>query len=175
MRIFADICNPMANTSTRNTKNIAKWLVGIVAVGFVAFKLIPLFKKLRSAKKVSDNLILNVANVDLKTQSIVFKAMNPTSGTLTIDSIAGDIFADNSSIATFSKFEKTEILANGETNFSLKLKIVPVGFASVLSTIVGFGFDKNKVMDYLRKIKLTAKGSANVGGIIIPIEQKIYN
>lgn len=172
MIILSDICNPMANKSRKNT---TLWLVGIAAVGFIAFKLIPLFKKLRSAKKVGDNLILNVANVDLKNRGIVFKAINPTSGELSIDSIGGDILADGSSIATFSKFEKIEIKPNSETNFTLNLKISPIGFASVFTNIISMGADRKKVMNYLKSIKLTAKGSANVGGIIIPIEQKIYN
>lgn len=169
------ILQPMAETSPKKQKNIAYWILGIAAVGYIAYKIVPLFKKLRSAKKVSDNLILNVINVNLQNREIIFKALNPTNGQLVIDSIAGDILANDNSIATFSKFDKITIQPNSESRFSLSFKVSAVNFLPIIKDIINLGSDRKKVMEYIKKIRLTAKGSANIDGIIIPIEQKIYN
>ena len=162
----------MANISSKT--GLIALILG--AVGFAAYKFAPAIKKLLKAKKVGDNISLNISTLSLKKPfGIVFRAVNPTNGELTIDSIGGDILANEESIATFVKTDKIFIAPNSETKFNLPLKINPIQFLSIVADIVGFKGDKKKIGDYIKKLKLKAVGSANADGIIIKINTKIYN
>ena len=93
-----------------------------------------------------------------------FRIVNPSNTPLSVTSLAGDIFVNDKQLASIQQTEKLEIPANQEILYKVKIK-TPV--LSVLPILISFLRRK-------QKFKLTYKGDLNSSGVIIPIEDTIY-
>lgn len=102
--------------------------------------------------------------LNLPTVQAVFRIINPTNSTLTIDSIAGDILVNGSLLSSLSQIDKLNIPGNSESLYTVNIK-TPV--FNVLSTV--YMLFKNKT----KKLNIEFTGSVNSGGIIIPINQNV--
>jgi len=96
-----------------------------------------------------------------------FKLVNPTSTPLSVNSITGEIYYNDNLISNVQNLSKIDIPARAEINYSIKVK-TPV--ISLLSSIISFFVNKKKGV----KAKITFKGNINSTGVLIPIEQTIY-
>jgi len=96
-----------------------------------------------------------------------FKLVNPTSTPLSIDSLTGEIYYNDSLVSNVQNLSKIDIPANTEINYAIKVK-TPV--VSLLTSIISFFLNRKKGV----KAKITFKGNINSTGVLIPIEQTIF-
>ena len=92
-----------------------------------------------------------------------FSIVNPTNTTLTVDSIAGDIFVNKKLFTSFQNLNKVTIPANAEIIYPIKLQIQTL--SAVLSII---SLIKNK-----EKLNVYFDGTVNSSGFVIPIKDTI--
>jgi hypothetical protein len=104
-----------------------------------------------------------------KKVEITLSCSNPTNNNITLNSIVGNLILNNNTIASVESFTKNIILANAKTN--IKLDLIPSAIG-ILMSIKEFVTNKAKT-----KQKINAKflGSANMEGIIIPLDLQFTN
>lgn len=87
--------------------------------------------------------------------------MNPTGGTFSINSIAGDVYANNDFIGNLSSFTLTTIKPNSQTVFIATLRMSLIGIVSEVWNAVSAG---------LSTVTFTLKfqGTVNVNGVPVP-------
>jgi hypothetical protein len=104
-----------------------------------------------------------------KKVEITLSCSNPTNNNITLNSVVGNLILNNNTIASVESFTKTNIIANGKTN--IKLDLIPSAIG-ILMSIKEFVTNKAKT-----KQKINAKfiGSANMEGIIIPLDLQFLN
>lgn len=104
-----------------------------------------------------------------KKVEITLSCSNPTNNNITLNSVVGNLLLNNNTIASVESFTKTNIIANGKTN--IKLDLIPSAIG-ILMSIKEFITNKAKT-----KQKINAKflGSANMEGIIIPLDLQFTN
>jgi hypothetical protein len=104
-----------------------------------------------------------------KKVEIVLSCSNPTNNNITLNSVVGNLIVNNNTIASIESFSKTTIIANGKTN--IKLDLIPSAIG-ILMSIKEFVTNKART-----KQKINAKfiGSANMEGIIIPLDLQFIN
>jgi len=127
---------------------------------------------LLSKKSAAKNLKVYFQTLSVKksrgfnfpTIQAVFRIVNPTSSTLTIDSIAGDINVNGKFLSSLSQTETLTIAANSETLYTINIK-TPI--FNALSTLVELVKARSK------NIKVSFDGTVNSGGILLPISETI--
>jgi len=137
-------------------------------IGIGAAVLLYLLSKSSAAK----NLRVYFQTLSLKkpkglnfpTVQAVFRIVNPTSSTLTIDSIAGDITVNNKFLSSLSQIDPISIPANSETLYTINIK-TPI--LNALQTIVSLFKSKSK------SFKVDFVGTVNSGGILLPINETV--
>jgi hypothetical protein len=100
---------------------------------------------------------------------ITLSCSNPTNNSITLNSVVGNLLVNNNTIASVESFVKTTIIANGKT--IIKLDLIPSAIG-ILMSIKEFVTNKART-----KQKINAKfiGSANMEGIIIPLDLQFLN
>jgi len=127
---------------------------------------------LLSKKSAAKNLLVYFQTLSVKksgglnfpTIQAVFRLVNPSSSPLTIDTIAGDIMVNDKLFSTLAQVNPITIAANSETLYSVNIK-TPI--FNALTTLVQLIRNKTK------HIKIDFKGTANSGGILLPINDTI--
>lgn len=92
-----------------------------------------------------------------------FKIINPTSTSIVIDNIIGDIFINNKKISSVEQLQTMVISANAASNIELKL-ITPV--LSAVQAIISLFTNKQKMV-------VRFEGIVKSGSINIPINQSV--
>lgn len=125
-----------------------------------------------SKRSAAKNLKIYFQTLSLKkpkglnfpTVQAVFRIVNPTSSTLTIDSIAGDITVNNKFLSSLSQIDPISIPANSETLYNINIK-TPI--FNALTTLVSLFQTRSK------QIKVDFNGTVNSGGILLPINETV--
>jgi len=104
-------------------------------------------------------------SADLKKMvlNVTLVAGNPTGVSLTVQSLAGDVYLNGKPIASLAQFTPQTILANAETPIKLKVKPNLLGLGATLKALISQGTDA------LRG-KLRFVGTSRVQGITIPVD-----
>jgi LEA14-like dessication related protein len=100
-----------------------------------------------------------------------FKLVNPSSTSLTVDQISGEIYFNDYLVSNVQNLSTINIPANSEINYSIKIKTPAI---TLLMSIVNFFIDRKKSKSKKLKAKLTFKGTVSSMGITFPLEQTIY-
>jgi LEA14-like dessication related protein len=93
-----------------------------------------------------------------------FRIVNPTNTALSVSALAGDIYVNDKPLASISQIEKLEIPAKQEIIYKVKISTPIISALPILISLV-----KKK-----QKIKITYSGTINSAGVLIPIEDTIY-
>lgn len=93
-----------------------------------------------------------------------FEIANPTNTPLTIDNIIGDIFVNNKNIASVKQLQSFTIKGNSEIIYPVN---VNTGLFDVINVVRNLIKERKKFM-------VTFKGSASSTGILLPIENTIF-
>jgi LEA14-like dessication related protein len=94
----------------------------------------------------------------------VFRIVNPSNTTISVDSIAGDITINGSALASIQNLEKFTVSARSERLFEIKIQ-API--TNVLSTAYQLFTTKGK------KYSIAFDGTVNAAGAAIAINQTI--
>jgi LEA14-like dessication related protein len=94
----------------------------------------------------------------------VFRIVNPSNTTITIDSIAGDITINGSALASIQNLERFTVSARSERLYEVKIQ-API--SNVLSTAYQLFTTKGK------KYNIAFDGTVNAAGAAIAINQTI--
>ena len=92
---------------------------------------------------------------------LTFKASNPTNTPITVKSILGNVFVNDTQIATVSDFTGFTIPANGSTEFST---IVAPNIAGALSSVTSL---------LSSGANITFSGTVNAEGLTVPITKTL--
>ena len=128
---------------------------------------------LLSKKSAAKNLRIYFQTIGTKkstglnfpTITATFRIVNPTSSTLTIDSIAGDLMVNNKLLSTLANNESFTVPAKSESLYTVNIK-TPI--FNALTTVLQLLKAKTK------NIKVDFVGTANSGGILLPINETIF-
>lgn len=93
-----------------------------------------------------------------------FRIVNPSNTPLSVNSIAGDLFVNGSQFADVQQTEKIDIPGNKEIFYNVK---ITVNALQAVQTLISFLRQKQKV-------KIDFTGTVNSSGLLIPINQTIY-
>ena len=106
--------------------------------------------------------------VDLKKKAIIITlgVNNPTSQSLTINSIVGNLSLSGKVVAAVETFVKTNVMPNAKTLIDLTVKPSLVGLAQ---TVLALAKKTQKAAD----LKMKFVGNGNVDGIAIPIDTQL--
>jgi hypothetical protein len=103
--------------------------------------------------------------LNLPTITATFRIVNPTSSTLTIDSLAGDLMVNNKLLSTLQNNEKFTVAAKSESLYTVNIK-TPI--FNALTTVLQLLKAKTK------NIKVDFVGTANSGGFLLPINETVF-
>ena len=146
------------------------------ALAFAAYKFFPKAKTLIKAATTGGRLNVNLSGIQFKKPfGVKFRVVNPTDGELSIKAIAGDVLANGSAIATFSKTDEVKITPNSEQTIVVSIKPNLASFIPIVTDIVNLKGDSKEIMKYLKSINLKVTGTVNAAGVPVTIDQKIYN
>jgi LEA14-like dessication related protein len=128
---------------------------------------------LLSKKSAAKNLRIYFQTIGLKkstglnlpTITATFRIQNPTSSTLTIDSLAGDLMVNNKLLSTLQNNEKFTVAAKSESLYTVNIK-TPI--FNALTTVLQLLKAKTK------NIKVDFVGTANSGGFLLPINETVF-
>lgn len=128
---------------------------------------------LLSKSSAAKNLRIYFQSIGLKkpsglnfpTVTATFRIINPTSSTLMINSLAGDLMVNNNLLSTVQNIETINIPAKSETLYTINIK-TPI--FNALTTVIQLLKSKTK------KIKVDFVGTANSGGILLPINETVF-
>ncbi len=118
----------------------------------------------------SKNLIFNLSNIKpagklISPEFIItLSVQNPTNQAATITAITGTLYLDNKAISNISSFNQQTIQPKTESLISFSAKPGLIGIANVIREI--WTGQKN------RQYTIKFIGSANVEGILLPIDQE---
>jgi len=105
------------------------------------------------------------SGLNFPTITATFRVVNPTSSTLTIDSLAGDLMVNNKLLSTLSNNESFTVPAKSESLYTVNIK-TPI--FNALTTVVQLLRAKTK------NIKVDFVGTANSGGFLLPINETVF-
>lgn len=94
----------------------------------------------------------------------VFRIVNPSNTTISVNSIAGDITINGSPLASIQNLEKFTVSARSERFYEVKIQ-API--TSILSTVYSLFTSKGK------KYTLAFDGTVNAAGAAIAINQTV--
>lgn len=126
-----------------------------------------------SKKSAAKNLRIYFQTIGMKkptglnfpTITATFRIINPTSSTLTIDSLAGDLMVNNKLLSTLSNIDTFTVPAKSESLYTVNIK-TPI--FNALTTVVQLLKSKQK------NIKVDFVGTANSGGFLLPINETVF-
>jgi LEA14-like dessication related protein len=106
--------------------------------------------------------------VEMKKKAIIITlgVNNPTSQSLTINSIVGNLLLSGKTVASIETFNKTNVIPNAKTLIDLTVKPSLAGLAQ---TVLAMAKKTQKAAD----LKLKFVGNGNVDGIAIPINTQL--
>jgi len=131
-------------------------VAGIAALYFLGKSRLTKLKVLFRGFKVTGKIYAPKFNLK-------FGLQNPTSETANLQSIVGEVLANNKVIANVSMFDPLFIQANNET--PLNIVAEPVGI-SIAKTVIEFLKTKNKLI-------VQFNGSATIDNIVYPLNQTL--
>jgi hypothetical protein len=105
------------------------------------------------------------SGLNFPTITATFRVVNPTSSTLTIDSIAGDLMVNNKLLSTIANNQPFTIAAKSESLYTVNIK-TPI--FNALTTVIQLLKAKTK------NIKVDFVGTANSGGFLLPINETVF-
>lgn len=94
----------------------------------------------------------------------IFRIVNPTNTTLTVNSFQADMFVNDKYFGNIQNLTKTDLPANAETLYEVKIQL------SVISVAVQL----IQILRKKEKIKITYTGTVNVAGIVLPVNETVY-
>jgi LEA14-like dessication related protein len=94
----------------------------------------------------------------------VFRIVNPSNTTLTVDSIAGDILVNGSILASIQNLQSFTIAARSEKLYEIKIE-API--SNILSTAYQLFTTRGK------KFNISFDGTVNAAGAAIPVNQTV--
>lgn len=126
-----------------------------------------------SKKSAAKNLRIYFQTIGLQkpkglnfpTVTATFRIVNPSSSTLTIDSLAGDLMVNNKFLSSIQNVESISIPAKSETQYTINIK-TPI--FNALTTVIQLLKSKQK------NIKIDFVGTANSGGLLLPIKETVF-
>jgi len=92
-----------------------------------------------------------------------FRVINPSSTPLSINSLAGEIYLNGKLFTTVSNLQKTQIAANTETIYSVKVVTPGLNAFYALYNLI-----KNK-----KDAQIEFKGTVNTTGVVLPITEAV--
>jgi LEA14-like dessication related protein len=116
-------------------------------------------------KQLGDKTKLSFKNIRItgsgisKRIEIIFKVINPTNTTGTINAISGEVFVNGKYVADFASFGVQTIRPKSESDLSVFAK-PNIGLLSLITEKGAFA----------KGAKYTIKGTTNIDGLIIPFE-----
>ena len=131
-------------------------VAGIAALYFLGKSRLMKLKVLFRGFKISGKIFAPKFNLQ-------FGLQNPTSETAKLQSIVGEVLANDKIIANVSTFQPLMIKANNET--PLNIVAEPVGI-SIAKTVIDFIKTKNKLI-------IEFKGTATVDNIVYPLNERL--
>ena len=151
--------------------------IGIAgALAFAAYKLFPKAKALVKAAATGGRLNVQLSGIQFKKPfGVKFRVVNPTDGELSVKSIAGDVVANGSSIATFALTNEVKITPNSQQTITVPLSVNWAQFSLIIAQVIALKGDKEAMIKYFKSIKLGITGTVNAAGIPVSIDRKIYN
>jgi LEA14-like dessication related protein len=136
-------------------------------IGLATAAVIYLLTKKSAAKNLKvyfNSLKLDKSKgIAIPTVKASFRIVNPTSSSLSVDSIAGDIYINNKQLSSVSNTDKFTIPANSESYYDVNVK---TGIFTALQTIYSLLKDK-------KRMSVTFDGAINSGGFLLPIKETI--
>ena len=107
-------------------------------------------------------------NVQIQKKAIIITlgVNNPTSQSLTINSIVGNLLLSGRTVASIETFNKTNVMPNAKTLLDLTVKPSLVGMAQIAIALA-------KKTEKAADLKLKFVGAGNVDGIAIPINTQL--
>jgi len=132
-------------------------LAGVAAIAFIHFG------NLGVAGNVLQYYIMSVDFTGISSGRIVLMVQNPSNATIILNSMAGTISANNTTLGNISNFQGgVEIPANSQTP-------VTIDVAMNISAIVGQLFSVLTRPNGVNQVDFIIQGDANInGGIIVP-------
>jgi LEA14-like dessication related protein len=94
----------------------------------------------------------------------VFRIVNPSNTTITVNSIAGDITVNGSALASIQNLQSFTVSARSERLYEIKIQ-API--SNVLSTVYSLFTTKGK------KYTIAFDGTVNAAGAAIPVNQTV--
>jgi len=140
-----------------------------IFLGLGAAVVLYLFSKRSAAKNLRIYFqtigLKKPTGLNLPTITATFRIVNPTSSTLTIDSLAGDLMVNNKLLSTLQNTEKFSVAAKSESLYTVNIK-TPI--FNALTTVLQLLKAKTK------NIKVDFVGTANSGGFLLPINETVF-
>ncbi len=109
---------------------------------------------------VIDDVKFRIVSVWHLTTSIVINIQNPTSNTLTVNSLVGDVYVNGDYLGNVSSFTKTEIVGNNQTPYTVALD----------SNIFSLSTELQSLISNFHGLTLQLKGTINAQGLTIPVD-----
>lgn len=127
---------------------------------------------LRGQKQAAKNLKVYFSGLDIKKPSgftlpkfiARFMLINPTSSALSITNISGEIFVNKKQFGVVNSVEKINVAGNTKKEYKIELTIPAISAITAIINLFKSG----------EKLSVVFSGSVNSNGIIIPLEQVVY-
>jgi LEA14-like dessication related protein len=141
-----------------------KMLIGLGVAGLALYFL--------SRGSASKKLIVNLSGLTFGKGSILsappvylnFSIINPTNTSITVKNITGQVLVNDKYLSDVSSLQNLKIAANAESTMQVTAKI---SYLSILPFL-------KDILTKKQKYKVTFKGNVNSSGVLIPIEQTIF-
>lgn len=124
------------------------------------------YKKYEAAKVIN----YNIASVALNFQGvfpilkIILNVQNVSNQSIMINSMAGNLYINNTNVGTVSNFQETIIKGNSQTPYEITVKLNLLGVVSDLVSLITNGTGNAQTLQLVV--------NANVEGMIIPVNAK---
>lgn len=124
-------------------------------------------------KQAAKNLKIFFSGLDIKKPTTGFtlpefiarfRLLNPASSGLTITNITGEIFINGKQFAVINSVDKITVPGNSEKEYKVKMRVPAI---SAITTVLNLIRTKEK-------LTVNFKGSVNSNGVLLPLNQMIY-
>lgn len=111
-------------------------------------------------KFIEDGMTFNVSNPLRIVINLAVIVQNPTSGSVTLESLAGYFFINGSQSGNVSDFVPSVILPNSQTLINLVLSVNDLSLVGVIMDYINSGSSS---------VVVTVQATANISGVAIPV------
>jgi LEA14-like dessication related protein len=132
------------------------------AIALTGLGIFALSKLATARVAASLHLILANFKIDLSGITVNILAQNPTSGSFTFYSMAGDVYLNDSIVGNIGSFTATTIAANAETTLPVLIRLSPTAILIQLTSLFN-GTTGNP-------LTMRVTGTANVDDTAIPFD-----